>query len=162
MSSNIETVQNLHPDPRCLRERGTWNAAMQQVGEKYRYELTDGKPAGSVACWTPLSKQDFSSKILYARITSGIHTVFDNLSIEFATTIAKEGTWIAARVGDNDIRNHSIFVTSGPFMLQEVGCYTPDDWESLYALYQAGKIQFPWVAGPRDATMAGEKGPWEL
>lgn len=117
MSSNIETVQNLHPDPRCLRERGTWNAAMQQVGEKYRYELTDGKPAGSVACWTPLSKQDFSGKILYARITSGIHTVFDNLSIEFATTIAKEGTWIAARVGDNDIRNHSIFVTSGPFML---------------------------------------------
>ncbi len=23
-------------------------------------------------------------------------------------------------------------------------------------------IAYPWVAGPRDATMAGEIGPWEL
>ena len=158
----MSEIRNLHPDPRCLRVRDTWNAAMQQVGEKYRYELTDGKQAGSVACWSPLFNQDFSGKILYARITSDINTVFDNLSIEFATTIAKEGTWIASRVGGNDTRNHAIFVTSGPFVLQEVGCYTPDDWEQLYALYQKGDITYPWVAGPRNATAAGEKGPWEL
>lgn len=158
----MSEIRNLHPDPRCLRVRYTWNAAMQQVGEKYRYELTDGKQAGSVACWRPLSNQDFSGKILYARITSDINTVFDNLSIEFAATIAKEGTWIASRVGGNDTRNHSIFVTRGPFVLQEVGCYTPDDWEQLYALYQKGDITYPWVAGPRNATAAGEKGPWEL
>ena len=157
----MSEIRNLHPDPRCLKARGIWRATVQQVGEKYRYELTDGKQAGSVACWRPLSDQDFSGKILYARITSDINTVFDNLSIEFATTIAKEGTWIASRVDDNDTRNHAIFVTSGPFVLQEVGCYSPEDWESLYALYQKGTIQFPWMAGPRDAQ-AGQAGPWEL
>lgn len=53
-------------------------------------------------------------------------------------------------------------LANGPFTLCEVGVYTPDDWAKLYDAYQKGDITYPWVAGPRNATMAGEKGPWEL
>lgn len=102
-----------------------------------------------------------SGKVLYARITSGTQAVIDNLSVENASTIVRRNGWIAARVPDNNTGAHSLSLVRGPFVLQEVGCYTPDDWESLYALYQAGTIQLPWVAGPRD-TQVGQTGPWEL
>lgn len=32
----------------------------------------------------------------------------------------------------------------------------------IYDAYRSGEIAYQWVAGPRDATMTGEKGPWEL
>lgn len=112
-------------------------------------------------CWSPFSNADLSGKVLYARITSDVQAAIDQLAVENATTITKAGTWIAARVADGNMGNHSINLVPGTIVLQEVGVYTPDDWEQLYALYQAGTIQFPWVAGPRDAQ-AGQVGPWAL
>ena len=99
--------------------------------------------------------------VLYARITSATQAVIDNLDIEQASTIVRRNGWMAARVGDDNTGNHTLYLMRGPFVLQEVGCYSPEDWEQLYALYQRGDIQFPWVAGPRDAQ-AGQVGPWEL
>ena len=100
--------------------------------------------------------------MLFARISSDKQSVFDNLTVEYGATLVKQDEWIAASIPDNVSGNVMIRTTNGPFVLEQVGVYTPEDWESLYALYQAGTIQFPWVAGPRNATAAGEKGPWEL
>lgn len=157
--SEIETVQNLHPDPRCLRERRTWRAQATADGEKHRYALADGAPTGSVFAWTPLTNEQLAGNILYARINAA-QDVLDKLYVEGAPVVAKQGEWIAA--SSPVARNRTIAVTNGPFTLCEVGCYSLEDWEKLYDAYQRGVIEYPWVAGPRDATMAGEIGPWEL
>lgn len=70
----------------------------------------------------------------------------------------RQDGWVAARVDDGYASNHSLWLARGPFVLDEVGVYSPDDWEKLYAAYQRGDIQYPWVAGPRNGT----RGPWEL
>ena len=157
----MSEIRNLHPDPRCLKERVTWNGGSRANGEKWRYELNAGSNNGTVSCWVNLTAQAMRGKVLYARITSGTQAVIDNLNVEQASTIVRRDGWIAARVADNNTGSHSLSLIHGPFVLNEVGCYTPDDWEQLYALYQAGTIQFPWMAGPRDAQ-AGQAGPWEL
>ena len=111
-------------------------------------------------CWDPLPSTELKGKVLYARVT-GTQFVIDRLAVESATTIAKADTWIAARVADDNTSAHAIWVNDGPVVLEEVGVYTPDDWEHLYALYQKGEIRYPWMAGPRDAA-ANVPGPWEL
>lgn len=161
MSSVVESM-NLHPDPRCLKQRPLWKTSAQANGEKWRYELATGETAGGVLCWSPLTTTSLCGHVLFARIRSGTPAVFDNLKIEYGNTIAKQGEWIAARIPDNVNGSIMIRTTHGPFVLEQVGVYTPDDWEKLYDAYQKGTIAYPWVAGPRDATMAGEIGPWEL
>lgn len=158
----MSEIRNLCPDPRCLRRRETWQGDATANGEKWRYEKQPNYNSAVFAWWNAANNANMSGKVLYARITSGIQTVFTNLAVENADTIVRRDNWIAARVADDNTSNHTLPLQYGPFVLQEVGCYTPEDWESLYALYQAGTIQFPWVAGPRNATAAGEKGPWEL
>ena len=151
--------RNLHPDPRCLRVRNMWRATSTIVGEKHQYTLADGAPTGSVFAWMPLTNEQLAGNVLYARINAA-QDVLDKLSVEGAPIVAKQGEWIA--VSSPVVANRTIAVTHGPYTLCEVGVYTPEDWERLYAAYEAGRIQFPWVAGPRDATMAGQIGPWEL
>lgn len=160
--SNIETARNLHPDPRCLKQRPLWKTSAQANAEKWRYELAAGETVGGVSCWSPLTTTSLYGHILFARIRAGKPAVFDNLKIEYGATIAKQGEWIAARIPDNVTGSIMIRTTNGPFVLEQVGVYTPDDWEELYDAYQRGDITYPWVAGPRGATMAGERGPWEL
>ena len=157
----MNEIRNLHPDPRCLQKRSTWNGGVTANGEKWRYELSADSSSGSVFVWNGLTNQFVAGKVLYARVTSSKQAVLDGMDIESASLLVRRDGWVAARVADGLDSNHTIWLTNGPFVLQEVGCYTPDDWESLYALYQAGTIQFPWVAGPRDAQ-AGQAGPWEL
>lgn len=157
--SEIETVQNLHPDPRCLRVRNMWRATSTIIGEKRRYTLADGAPTGSVFAWAPLTNEQLAGNVLYARITAA-QDVLDKLSVEGAPVVVKQGEWIA--VSSPAVANRTIAVTRGPYTLCEVGVYTPEDWEKLYDAYQRGAIQYPWVAGPRNATMAGQIGPWEL
>lgn len=159
MNGNIETAQNLHPDPRCLRVRNMWRATSAIIGEKRRYTLADGAPTGSVFAWAPLTNEQLAGNILYARITA-TQDVLDKLGVEGAPVVAKQGEWIAA--SSPAATNRTIAVTHGPFTLCEVGVYTRDDWEKLYDAYQRGDIAYPWVAGPRNATMAGEIGQWEL
>lgn len=151
--------RNLHPDPRCLRVRNMWRATSTIVEEKRQYTLADGAPTGSVFAWTPLTNEQLAGNILYARINA-TQDVLGKLGVEGAPVVAKQGEWIAA--SSPAATNRTIAVTNGPFTLCEVGVYTPEDWEKLYAAYQAGDIPYPWCAGPRNATMAGEKGPWEL
>lgn len=151
--------RNLHPDPRCLRVRNMWRATSTIVVEKRQYTLADGAPTGSVFAWTPLTNEQLAGNILYARINA-TQDVLGKLGVEGAPVVAKQGEWIAA--SSPAATNRTIAVTNGPFTLCEVGVYTPEDWEKLYAAYQAGDIPYPWCAGPRNATMAGEKGPWEL
>ena len=162
MSDGVE-AHNLHPDPRCLKQRPIWKTSAQATAGKRRYELAAGETAGGVSCWSPLTTTSLCGHILFARIRSGQPAVFDNLKIEYGTTIAKQGEWIAARIPDNTNNgNIMIRTTNGAFVLEQVGVYTPDDWEKLYDTYQQGVIEYPWVAGPRDATAAGERGPWGL
>lgn len=162
MSNNIETARNLHPDPRCLKQRPLWNTSAQANAEKWRYELAAGETVGGVSCWSPLTTTSLCGHILFARIRSGRPAVFDNLKIDYGVTIAKQGEWIAARIPDNADGSIMIRTTHGPFVLEQVGVYSPEDWDKLYAIYQKGAITYPWVAGPCNATMAGEIGPWEL
>lgn len=154
--------RNLHPDPRCLKARGAWNGSSTANGEKWRYERNANVSNASVGAFQPLTNAQMRGMVLYARVTSGTQSVIDNLDIEQASTIVRRNGWVAARVLDDNTGNHTLYLMRGPLVLEEVGVYTPDDWEQLYALYQAGTIQFPWVAGPRDATAAGQTGPWEL
>lgn len=151
--------RNLHPDPRCLKIRNIWRSTSTIIGEKRRYALADGAPTGSVFAWAPLTNDQLAGNVLYARVNAA-QDVLDRLNVEGAPIVAKQGEWIAA--SSPAATNRTIAVTNGPFTLCEVGVYTPEDWEKLYAAYQAGDIPYPWCAGPRNATMAGEKGPWEL
>lgn len=139
--------------------RNMWRATSTIVGEKRRYALADGAPTGSVFAWMPLTNEQLAGNVLYARINAA-QDVLGKLGVEGAPVVAKQGEWIAA--SSPAATNRTIAVTNGPFTLCEVGVYTPEDWEKLYAAYQAGDIPYPWCAGPRNATMAGEKGPWEL
>ena len=157
----MSEVRNLHPDPRCLKKRGTWEGSSSANGEKWRYELSAGSNNGTVFCWAGLTNQYLSGKVLYARVQA-TQSLLNNLSIEQAGLLIRENGWVAARVGDDNTGNHTITLQRGPFSLCEVGVYSPEDWAKLYAAYQAGDIPYPWVAGPRNATMAGEIGPWEL
>lgn len=159
--SEIETVQNLHPEPRCLKKRGTWNGSSSANGERWRYELRADSSRGSVFAWDGLTNQFLAGKVLYARVTSSKQAVLDGMGIEAASLLVRRNGWVAARVADGLVGNHAIWLRNGPFVLQEVGCYSPEDWERLYALYQNGDITHPWLAGPRDAQ-AGQTGPWEL
>lgn len=111
--------------------------------------------------WNGLTNQFLAGKVLYARVTSSKQAVLDGMDIESASLLVRRNGWVAARVADGLVGNHAIWLRNGPFVLQEIGCYSPEDWEQLYALYQRGDIQFPWAAGPRDAQ-AGQVGPWEL
>lgn len=158
----MSEIRNLHPDPRCLKERGTWEGTSSAIGEKWRYELSADSSSGSVFAWNGLTNQFLAGKVLYARVTSSKQAVLNELDIESASLLVRRNGWVAARVADGLVSNHAILLNNGPFVLEEVGCYSPEDWEQLYALYQSGAIQFPWVAGPRDATMVGQIGPWEL
>ena len=157
----MNEVRNLHPDPRCLCERGMWRGQATSDGEKYKYSLVSGQTVGSIAAWHPMTNQQIAGLVLYARITSDTQAVIDQLSIEGSTTIVKQDGWIAALSGAI-ASNRMLGLARGPFTLCEVGAYTPDDWAKLYDAYQRGDITYPWVAGPRNATAAGEKGPWEL
>lgn len=138
-----------------------WCVAAKANGEKWRYELAAGALNGSVLAWDGLTNQFMAGKVLYARVTSSQQAVLDRMNIESASLLVRRDGWVAARVADGSVGNHAIWLNNGPFVLQEVGCYSPEDWEQLYALYQRGDIQFPWVSGPRDAQ-AGQVGPWEL
>lgn len=152
---------NLHPDPRCLKQRPVWKTSAQANGEKWRYELAAGETVGGVSCWSPLTNTSLCDHVLYARLRSGKQVVFDNLKIEYGATIAKQGEWIAARIPGGVTGGIMIRTTNGPFVLEQVGVYRPEDWAKLYATYQAGEIQYPWVAGPRGGT-DGQLGPWQL
>lgn len=154
--------QNVHPDPRCLKARGAWHGSSRANGEKWRYERDAAASNASVFAFQPLTNAQMRGMVLYARVTSGTQAVIDNLDIEQAGTIVRRNGWVAARVGDGNTGNHTLGLMRGPLVLQEVGCYTPEDWERLYDAYEAGRIPYPWVAGPRDATTAGQIGPWEL
>lgn len=160
--SAIESARNLHPEPRCMQARGMWNAERTSDGEKYRYMLADGETNGGVYAWKPITNESLAGKILYARVTNTSTATLEALEIGGATRIAAADGWIASRVAAAPVTNHSVWLRGGPLTLSEVGVYTPEDWEKLYDAYQRGTIAYPWVAGPRDATMAGEKGPWEL
>lgn len=108
MSSSIETVQNLHPDPRCLKIRNMWRSTSTIIGEKRRYALADGAPTGSVFAWAPLTNGQLAGNVLYARITAA-QDVLDKLSVEGAPVVAKQGEWIAARStgrGESHHRRH--------------------------------------------------------
>lgn len=159
MSSAIESM-NLHTDPRCLGVRGVWHGTWVMSGEKRRYSLADdGAPRGSCFAWGPMmTNARMAGRVLYARISDADETVLNGLGIESATTIVKRDGWIAARVPDGNTSNHTLPLENGAFTINEVGVYTPDDWERLYAAYQRGDILYPWVAGPRNGT----RGPWEL
>lgn len=63
----MREIRNLHPDPRCLKERGTLNGSSRTGGEKWRYELSAGSNNGSVFCWANLTNQYLRGKVLYAR-----------------------------------------------------------------------------------------------
>lgn len=161
MSSGIEAY-NLRPDPRCLKKRGTWKGNAQANGEKWRYESETDPASGSVSAFDGLLNAAMASHVLYVRVRSGSQTVCDEVSIEHATTLTRSYGWVAAQVADGENGNHGVWLRHGPFVLEEVGVYSLDDWEKLYDAYQRGDITYPWVAGPRGATMAGQIGPGEL
>lgn len=158
----MNEIRNLHPDPRCLRIRNMWRATSAIVGEKRRYTLAEGAPTGSVFAWDGLPRETMRGNVLYARVSADSQSVLDKLGMENCSLLARGDGWIAGVAGGGSNANYTLPVTNGPITLQEVGCYTRDDWEQLYALYQRGDIQYPWVAGPRDATTAGQVGPLEL
>ena len=77
----------------------------------------------------------------------GVQAVVDNLAVENATTIACQDKWIAARVADDNTANHALPLKYGPLVLDEVAVYTPEDWDTVYGLYQRGALLRPWFAG---------------
>ena len=85
----MSEIRNLHPDPRCLQQRSVWKTSARANAEKWRYELAAGETVGGVSCWSPLANSSLCGHVLYVRITSGQQAVFDNLKIEYGTTIAK-------------------------------------------------------------------------
>ncbi len=156
--SGYESI-NQHPDPRCTQVRESWNGEATLTNGLWRYPLKSGIANGSVHCWRPISNADLAGKILFAQLDVNIS--YNRLSVESSTTVAIDGSWIAAKANDDPKSNHTIWLNNTAFILQRVGVYTPDDWEHLYALWQAGKIPIPWCAGPRNAA-AGVLGPWQL
>lgn len=157
--SRIETVRNLQPDPHCLMRRGGWNCSPSPDNGKYRYEANSGVTGASVSAWQPLSNQYMAGKVLYARITAG-QAVLDRLDVEKATTIARHDDWIAARVNDSTVGNHSIWLMRGPVTLEEVGCYSPEDWETTYDAYLHGRLMRPWFAGDLNLANSVGGGGW--
>lgn len=158
----MSEITNLHVNPRCGSPRDMVEATSSPNGQKIRYEKLATATAAAVYCWSPLTNAQLQGKVLYARIQSSTQAVSTNLAISNATTLTRDTWWIAAQVADDDTNDHTISLMHGPFVLNEVAVYEPSDWDRVYAAYQRGIIDYPWFAGPRNATMAGEIGPWEL
>lgn len=140
-------IRNLHTDPHCYKTRKVWNSQALANGDKWRYELAAGQAVGGVFCWSPLDTSDLAGHVLFARLLSGVQAVFDNLHIEYGTTIAKRGSWIAATIANNVSGSIMIRTVNGPFVLENVGIYTPSDWDKIHDLYTAGILPYPWIEG---------------
>ena len=140
-------IRNLHTDPHCYKTRKVWKTSAQAAGEKWCYELAAGETVGGVSCWSPLDTSDLAGHVLFARLLSGVQAVFDDLHIEYGTTIAKQDGWIAATIANNVSGSIMIRPVNGPFILENVGVYTPSDWDKILDMYNAGILQYPWIAG---------------
>lgn len=140
-------IRNLHTDPHCYKPRKVWNSQARANGDKWRYELATGQTVGGVLCWSPLDTSDLAGHVLFARLLSGVQAVFDDLHIEYGTTIAKRGGWIAATIANNVSGSIMIRTVNGPFVLENVGVYTPSDWDKIHDLYTAGILPYPWIEG---------------
>lgn len=147
MSEPLE-LTNLHHDPNCYKQRGTWMAPTpQQNGDKWRYDRHPSYKSMLFAWWGKSNNALMAGRVLYARVITGVQEVVDNLAIENATTIVRRDRWIAARVADDNTANHALPLQYGPLVLDEVAVYTPADWEHVYKLYEQGELTRPWFAG---------------
>lgn len=140
-------IRNLHTDPHCYKPRKVWDSQARANDDKWRYELATGQTVGGVLCWSPLDTSDLAGHVLFARLLSGVQAVFDDLHIEYGTTIAKRDGWIAATIANNVSGSIMIRTVNGPFILENVGVYTPSDWDKIHDLYTAGILPYPWIEG---------------
>ncbi|NBH70148.1 hypothetical protein, partial [Bifidobacterium pseudolongum] len=85
--------------------------------------------------------------VLFGHLLSGQQAVFDDLHVEYGTTIAKRDGWIAATIANNVSGSIMIRTVNGPFVLEKVGVYTPSDWDKIHDLYTAGILPYPWIDG---------------
>ena len=144
----MNEIRNLYPDPHCYKTRDHWMGAKPtQNGDKWRYEKRPDYNSALFAWWPSSSNALMAGRVLYARVITDVQEVVDNLAVENATTIVRRDGWIAARVADDNTANHTLPLKYGPFVLDEVAVYTPEDWEHVYDLYQRGELVRPWFAG---------------
>lgn len=157
--SGYESINKL-ADPRATRQAGSWRCTVSGPVDGH-YTYTPDAETGNVgAIVIGGSKSVTRGLVLFAHVRC---TALNRIVFESNTQTWYGTDWVASRIEDNPVGNTNLYLHagSGPVTLLHAGMYTPDDWEHLYALYQAGRISIPWCAGPRDAA-AGVLGPWQL
>lgn len=150
-------MRNLMPDPRATKQFGSWRCTVSgPVDSHYTYTPNDG---GNGAI-TIRGANPNNGLVLFAHVQC---TALNSIAFENNAQMWYGTDWCAGRIRENPDGNTNLFLNpgSGPVTLLHAGVYTPDDWEHLYALWQAGRISIPWCAGPRNAA-AGVLGPWQL
>ncbi|WP_405735072.1 hypothetical protein [Bifidobacterium sp.] len=57
--------------------------------------------------------------------------------------------WVAGRITDIECADHELVIHRDASPVTLVGCgnYTPDIWEEILDMYNAGILQYPWIAG---------------
>lgn len=152
------TIMNRHKDPHAFAKCATWHGSIQQASDNQHWMYTADN-YGSVYCWDPYGSNQLVGKVLYARVASTATQSIIAAGMENATTIACGDDWIAARVADNNMGNHTLWLRYGPFTLLERAIYTPEDWEHVYSQYQQGELSSPYWGVPATATTDNAQPP---
>lgn len=147
-------------DPRATKRCGSWNCTVTGPVDGHYTYTQDSETLSNGTVTVGGNKGTTKGLVLFAHVTCA-H--IDKLDYEWRVQTWRGTDWVASRIHDNATGTTSLCLNrgSGPVTLLHAGMYTPDDWEHLYALWQAGRISIPWCAGPRNAA-AGVLGPWQL
>lgn len=148
-----ELARNQDRDPRCLKKKGTrtsgGSVTISASGTKYKYEKPSDVGSAIVFVWDGYGGDVATlpvGTILYACLSgSKQHQIIAQTARNCENVVTGNYggyVWGAWRV--TSVNEHALTLNEGPFILHASAIYTPDDWNHVKALYDAGILDQPW------------------
>ena len=157
------TIGNMcvKPHTRTIRASYDWNIdAMQDAEGTWRYAVKEsGFPRGAVRFSMYSTAIDIEDVLVcvyrspHPSLLLGLNSggEYNMRGCEYLAGAALTETmgWVAGRITDIELANHELAIHRDASPVTLVGCvnYTPDIWEEILDMYNAGILQYPWIAG---------------
>lgn len=143
-------IQNLDPDPHALKSHYNWGASIvrSEDGRHWKYVGTGNSYMGSCTRSAATAAPVGHVIVLVAQTPD---TAFATANIWAADTLLNEqdgDTYIkAARITETGRHELPISQCTTGVTILGSALYTPDIWEEILDMYNAGILQYPWIAG---------------
>ena len=157
------TIGNMcvKPHTRAIKASYLWNIdAMQDAEGTWRYAVKEGGfPRGTVRFSMYSTAIDIGDVLVcvyrspHPSLLLGLNSggEYNMRGCEYLAGAALTETmgWVAGRITDIEHANHELAIHRDASPVTLVGCgnYTPDIWEEILDMYNAGILQYPWIAG---------------